>query len=137
MVNWEHHSMFGLFKKLKKKEVEKEPDIDSELVDEFMFMSHDDNIVNILFNPSSKLYIINTYTDNIDELFHVLERKNNSINIIAVNLNSYFGRNPEDMSRKLKSISTYLIKNKPTSKVEHDLRQILDAYHYLKELEES
>lgn len=102
-----------------------------EKISDIIYMS---NLNDILFSPSSKLYILNVYNDSFDDFLNNI-LINNSRDIIAVNINSYF-KNKDNIQYTLKRIIPLLEKSDLNIKVQYELNEIIEAINFLKSLEE-
>lgn len=124
------HFMFTMFKKKKKEKVE--VSIDEELLEMVDVMRFDDDLEDILYDSSSKLYIINTYSINLDEIGVALYGVKIGKDISAINMYSFIGEDFSTVKPALGRIADNLAKKLPPPKVKHDIEELYKAYLYLK-----
>lgn len=127
--------MLYLLKKLftKSKTQIKESSLNQELVIVLSSLVYSDNINIIFNNPVNKIYILNTYTKNLNDLLDNIITSNLTRELLAVNINSYF-RDISDLKYTLKRVLDIISSSKINSYIEHDLFEIVDAYEYLNSL---
>ena len=90
------------------------------------------NLEEILFNPTSKIYILNVYHTTFDELLQNLLQKNSNRPLIATNVYSYFKGN--NISYKFNRLKKHLETNDIDILIQNELTEVLDSILYLKEI---
>lgn len=90
----------------------------------------------LFFNPVSKLYIVNTYTVNFNDLLDNLYNNTFQRNLNAVNIHSYFLNSSVDIENNIEKILVHLPTLKINKLIEHDLYEIYNTFIDLKNLED-
>lgn len=118
-----------------KPRIPKEVTQEEELMSKLLEMVHDENLNALFYNPVSKLYVINTYTADFNDLTSSLYNNNFRKQIIAINLHSYFHNSQVDIKTDLEKIAKCLRTHKPNLLIQHDLDELVNTYEYLRKLE--
>ena len=94
-----------------------------------------DNLNYLFLSPISKIYIINTYTNNFNDLISNVYNQAMNRSIIAINLYSYFNDRDMDIRYHLGKITEHLPTVKLSLYIEHDLFQLCNTFDELVEME--
>lgn len=105
-----------------------------ELVDKLYEAVSVQNLEDILFSPTNKIYILNVYNNNFDDFLSNILTKHAERSIISVNIFSYFN-DKENIQYKLKRCITILEQNKIDTKIEYEFNEIIETINYLQTLE--
>lgn len=125
--------MFSLFKQRKKEQNKENTDLLSKLSE----MAYTTNINQLLYSPEGKLYILNMYTSNIDELGRLIYSSISTVDkITAVNIHSYFNNSSVDVSAVLNKLLPHFYKNSINVKVTHDLYELYEGFKFIQQLKE-
>jgi hypothetical protein len=127
--------MLNFFKKLLQPRVTVEITAEEELMYKLLDMVNDEHLNAVFYNPASKLYIVNTYTDDFNDLTGSFYNNNFRRQIIAINIHSYFLNSKVDIKTDLEKLAKCLKTHKPNMLIQHDLDELVNAYQYLKSLE--
>lgn len=128
LLNWRN---FFLVKKQTPTEVSEIEQLMSKLLE----MVHYERLNALFYNADSKLYVINTYTGDFNDLTSNLYNNHFNRQIIAINLHAYFLNSKVDIKTDLEKIANCLRTHKPNMLIQHDLYQLVDTFEYLKSLE--
>lgn len=121
--------MFSFLKKSKRKI--REPSLNKDLIDNIYGILYSFTIERVLKDPCCKLYIINTFSMNFQDLSNSYKDPNNNT-VVAVNLYSYFkDTDSEEVYRYLNGLLKYLPNNKVGFKYAHDLTEITQSISFL------
>lgn len=95
-----------------------------------------DNLNSLFFSPISKIMIINTYTNNFNDLSSNLYNPNFQRNsLIAINIYSYFNNNSVDFHDQLSKLIEHLSSIKISTYIEHDLYELANTFVELLKME--
>lgn len=128
ILNWRN---FSLVKKQNITEVTQEEQLMSKLLE----MVHYEKLNELFYNPASKLYVFNAYTNDFNDLADNLYNSNFRRQIIAVNVHAYFLNSKVDIQTDLEKIANCLKTHKPNMSIQHDLYQLVETFEYLRSLE--
>lgn len=126
--------MLSFFKKLFTKQpvvVNEEDELYSKLLE----MVHYEKLHSLMYSPVNKLYILNTYTADFNDLISNLYNSHFHRQIIAINIHSYFQNSKVDIQNDLERITKCLRDHKPNAQLQHDLHEIVNAFEYFKSME--
>ena len=127
--------MIALFKKLFATTKISETELkNKDIIDKLNEVTYLENIENIIFSPSSKIYILNVYHDTFDDFLSDMLSNVSNRSIISVNIFAYFN-DKENVQYKLKRAITILETNKVNAKIEYEFNELVDSINYLKSLE--
>lgn len=121
--------LFKTKPKYKPKEIK-----NTELVNKVMELSETENIGNITTDTSCKLYLMNLYTENIEDLFNSVLNNKSKHSIIAVSVDNYFNNNRLDLSEQLKRLYEFISINDLSLQISSDIEQIVNDLNYLLKL---
>lgn len=96
---------------------------------------YNNDINKLFYTPVNKLYIINTYSSDFNDLIFNLPNTNFHKQIIAINIHSYFNNSKADIKSNLERVLKYIQTNKINKLIEHDLFEIINTFEYLNQLE--
>jgi len=127
--------MLSFLKKIFNNKPAKITSDDNDLISKLTEVINYDNLNQLVYSSVNKLYLVNTYSTDFNDLLTNMYNKNYNRNIIAINIHSYFNNSridiAGDFSRIIKCLKDY-----PTNKlVEHDLFELVELFNHLKELE--
>lgn len=108
---------------------------EQQLVSKLMEMTYHEDLNALFYNPVSKLYVFNMYTDNFGDLSNNLYNNNFHRQIIAINIHAYFLNSKVDIKADLEKIAKCLKTHTPNMLLQHDLYELVNAFEYLKSLE--
>ena len=110
----------------------KDPPLEkNELVEQLEKMLYDERLEEILFDPAGKLYVLCTYSGDINELHQSLYTGGSPADLTMSNVYSY-GKNITNVKRQLEGMITRLLDHKPNAKVEQDIGELYYAYNELR-----
>lgn len=99
-------------------------------------IAYNDKVEKIFYNPVNKIFMMNMYTNDLNDLVNnlftpVMERSLN-----AVNVHSYFFNSKADISQILSRVLNILPNiEKLNVVIEHDLYELCSSFEYLLSLE--
>lgn len=105
-----------------------------ELVEKLYEIISIENLEDILFSPTSKIYILNVYNDNFDNFLINMLSKDSERSIVSVNIFSYF-KDINNIQSILKRCIPILEQNNVNSKINYEFNEIIDSIKYLQSLE--
>lgn len=132
--------MLSYLKKIlsKKPKITPSETYNEELVSKLCKMTEDPSLEVLFFSPTSKLLLLNTYTNNFQDLLFTLLNTKLNRSLIAINIYSYFNtsRN-QSLKDHLTKIIPLIESNKLSPFIEHDLFELTVVYDQLKCMEQN
>lgn len=109
-------------------------DLEENLISDLTEVGRYKNLEELLKDPVSKIYILNVYSNNFNDLGGMVVDKRYPRKLIAINLHSFCNGEESRISIGLVNIVKFLKKNKPTPESVHDLRELISVIRNLIEL---
>jgi len=128
--------MTSFFKKLFKNKSTSIITEQEELYSKLIEMVYYENLQSLFYSPVNKLYLLNTYTSDFNDLSSNFYNTIFNRQIIAINIHSYFQNSKVDLKNGLEKIAKCLREFMPNQQIQHDLYEIVNAFEYLKSLED-
>ena len=129
--------MFKFFKKRIPPPAKEDPmDEQSGYIDMLMEMAGDDDLDDVMLDSVSKIYLINTYSSNVDELLRSVYDHRLRDDIACINLYSYIHGSEEGFRRSLVALRQSIVDRKVKPKTGYDISALYSAYCTLKGIEE-
>lgn len=130
--------MFGLIKKFFKDLFTKEPAIvvelyNEDLCSELTDLSYSEGLEECFSDPVNKMYILNTYSNSLDDLASSLNTPRLNKGVIAIDMISYMGRNVSGLNYTLRRLVSVLEKGKISKVSERDLYEFINMCKYFLE----
>lgn len=131
--------MFDFLKKILSGHPKQFKDSEREILTERLSrFCYDEELVNILYTPEAKIYLLNTYTKNFNHLLEVISNNNPNRELYSVNGYAYFNNTRMVLLRGFKHILNILMsENKICPMVFYDINEIVDTLEYLIQFKEN
>lgn len=121
--------LFKTKPKYKPKEIK-----NSELVNKLRELSESDSLNQLLTETTCKLYLLNLYTENIEDLFNSVITNKSKHSIVAVSIDNYFNKNNLELDEQLKRLYEFISDNDLSLQLTSDIYQIVNDLNYLLKL---
>jgi len=126
--------MIKFIKNLFKSESMKTNNENEDILSKISLLAYNENTNKVFYSPEAKLYIMNCYSRNFDELASLVYTKGNISNLTSINIQSYFNNSSMNISNILQKLLPHLYENVIDNKVKHDLYEIYESFVYLESL---
>lgn len=113
-------------------EVNLEETKNKDLVAALLKLAKDPTLEKTLYTPVSKIFLMNVYVGNFNDLLSNLQFQSNSTSLLSVNVDSYFKPHKGKLNHTFERIAAYAVQNKLPLKTEFDLFQICETIESLK-----
>lgn len=127
--------MLSFLKKLFSVKSDKIKPDETDLIARLTEVINYDNLNELVYSSVNKLYLINTYSSDFNDLASNMYNKNYNRNIIAINIHSYFNNSRTDIAGDLSRILKCLKSYETNKLIEHDLFELVDLFTHLKQME--
>jgi hypothetical protein len=114
-----------------------QPAIHSDLIARLTSLTSYEKLNELMYSPSSKIYLINTYSNTFSDLIDNLYTTSYQRSIIAINVHSYFSNSTIDLPTQLTRVVDHLPKvPKLNTLIDHDLHEICSTFDDLIQMEQ-